>query len=600
MSSARFPVRSRRDETDSGFIFIANIFISFLYPGFGLFHVTKGFYRDWIAEGNFLTYVSADHGAEYLLSIPEGSAASPYAQGGMLFQMLKSAVRHTRLEAYLVSISLIAAATFLCTAVFNLVPEASLSLIYLVAIMISAQLYGLWPAILSSLLGILAWDFFFTQPYFSLELESERDVFTLIFFMVTALIMSGMTAVVRHQNRQLALLATKNRNLYDFARDIASIGSIDEIISFTIQRISALLSRNASVALADRGGSGNLVVFSQGQASDEALSDTELSAALLLNELPQSRVTRDTAFLPLTALRGRVGAVRIKGIIETPLSAPEEEQLSAMLSQVAVAIERIWLSEEHRSANLVAETERMRNALLLSVSHDLRTPLTTIIGSLSTMELPQLDGNESDHRELASIALTEAQRLDRFIANLLDMTRLELGDLKVTLSPTIVDDVVSSVLQRSQALLQSHKLSVRVGDDLPPVQANFDLLEQAIFNLVDNAGRYCPAPAEIEIRARLDHDTVVVQIADQGPGISEKLAGTLFQKFARFPQGDAGPSGTGLGLAIVKGFVDAMGGSIAAANRPDGSGTIFTIRLLTAPYRLPDIPVGDTALTDLH
>src|SRR3984957_4624964 len=156
----------------------------------------------------------------------------------MLLQAFKTAVRHPRLEAYLVSISLVVAATFLGMAVFNLVPEASLSLIYLVAIMISAQLYGLWPAILSSLLGILAWDFFFTQPYFSLELESDRDVFTLIFFMVTALIMSGMTAIVRHQNRQLALLATKNRNLYDFARDIASIGSIDEIISFTIQRIS--------------------------------------------------------------------------------------------------------------------------------------------------------------------------------------------------------------------------------------------------------------------------------------------------------------------------------------------------------------------------
>jgi two-component system sensor histidine kinase KdpD len=232
--------------------------------------------------------------------------------------------------------------------------------------------------------------------------------------------------------------------------------------------------------------------------------------------------------------------------------------------------------------------------------HDLRTPLTTIIGSLSTMELPQLDGKQHDQRELASVALTEAQRLDRFIANLLDMTRIELGDLSVTLSPTIIEDVVSSVLQRSQALLENHKLLVHVDDDLPPVQANFDLLEQVIFNLVDNAGRYCPAQAEIEIRALLDRDTVAVQIADRGPGIPEKLAGILFQKFARAPQGDTGPSGTGLGLAIVKGFVDAMGGSITAANRSDGSGAIFTIRLPTAFYRISDNLADATSLSHLR
>ena len=232
----------------------------------------------------------------------------------------------------------------------------------------------------------------------------------------------------------------------------------------------------------------------------------------------------------------------------------------------------------------------MRNALLLSVSHDLRTPLTTIIGSLSTMELPQLDANDSGRRELASIALTEAQRLDRFIANLLDMTRIELGDLKVSLSPTIVDDVIASVVQRSHVPLQNHVLSVRIEDDLPPVAANFDLLEQAIFNLVDNAGRYSPLLTEIEIRAFLDKTAVVIEIADQGPGISRELAGKLFQKFARAPQGDAGPSGTGLGLVIVKGFVEAMGGSVSATNRRDHAGAALAIRLPAAHYKVSDNP----------
>jgi two-component system sensor histidine kinase KdpD len=539
-------------------------------------------------------------GRENRLNISEDRIASVRLQARTMLRALKITVQQTRLEAYLISASLVAAATFFGMTVFNLVPGASLSLIYLVAVMISAQVYGLWPAILSSLLGILAWDFFFTQPYFSLELESERDVFTLIFFMITALTISGMTAVVRHQNSQLALLAKKNQNLYNFANELAPIGSVEEIVSFTIRRISALLSRDTSIALADRSGSGNLMVFSRGDTQNEALSDTELSAALLLNELPQSQVTRDAVFLPLIALRGRVGAVRLTGIIDKPLSAPEEEQLSAMLSQVAVAIERVWLSEEHKTASLAAETERLRNALLLSVSHDLRTPLTTIIGSLSTMELPQLGENPSGRQQLASIALGEAQRLDRFIANLLDMTRLEVGDLKVSMSPTNIDDVVASVVQRSQTLLQNHILSICIEDDLPPVEANFDLLEQAIFNLVDNAGRYSPQMTKIEIQASLDQGAVALRVSDQGPGISWKMAGNLFQKFVRAPQGDTGPSGTGLGLAIVKGFVDAMGGSVAATNRGDFPGASFTIKLPVASNGLFDDLGGTSAHPGPH
>lgn len=539
-------------------------------------------------------------GREDDLSISESLRVSARMQAIAFFRALKITLKQTRLEAYLISASLVAAATFVGMTVFNLVPEASLSLIYLVAIMISAQIYGLWPAILASVLGILAWDFFFTRPYFSLELESERDVFTLIFFMITALTMSGITGVVRYQNRQLVLLANKNKNLYDFANELAPIRTVEEIVSFTIRRISTLLFRDASVALADRGEPGDLVVFSRGETGNEALSDTELSAALLLNELPQSRVTRDTIFLPLIALRGRVGAIRLKGAIEKPLTAPEEEQLSAMLNQVAVAIERVWLSEEHKAASLAAETERMRNALLLSVSHDLRTPLTTIIGSLSTMELPQLEADPDGRHELASIALAEAQRLDRFIANLLDMTRLELGDLKVSLSATSIDDVVASVVQRSGMLLQNHILSIRIADDLPPVEANFDLLEQAIFNLVDNAGRHSPLLTEIEIHAFADHHAVVIQISDQGPGISWEMAQTLFQKFARAPQGDSGPSGTGLGLAIVKGFVTAMGGSVFATNRTDHSGAVFTIRLPSTSHQISTNSAGAMALPNLR
>ena len=486
------------------------------------------------------------------------------------------------LSAYVISAILVVVATFVSSSAVKLVPEASLSLIYLVAIMISAQLYGLWPAIISSLLGILAWDFFFARPYFSLNVASERDVFTLIFFMITALIISGMTSQVRRQNEELALLASKNQNLYHFTKELAQSNGVEAIASFAVQYIGELLGRDVSVILDDRGNPGKAIVFGHKQTMGDVSTDADLSAALAIGEFPQSLVERDTKFLPMIGLRGRVGALKIEGTFDHPLSRAEEEHLSASLSQVAVAIERIWLSEESRAATLAAETERMRNALLLSVSHDLRTPLTTIIGSLSTMELPQLSGNESSQRELSSIALTEAQRLDRFIANLLDMTRLELGDLKVTLSPVNMDDIIASVIQRARTLLQNHNVSIAIDRDLPAVDANFELLEQAIFNLVDNAGKYCPPPANIHIRAFWDFGNIVIQVMDQGPGISKELSRILFQKFSRASFGDAGQSGTGLGLAITKGFIDAMGGSVSAENRSDQRGAVFTLKLPAA------------------
>jgi two-component system, OmpR family, sensor histidine kinase KdpD len=520
--------------------------------------------------------------------------APPYAHAGAPKNRLQFTLPKPNLAAYLTSAALIAAATLVSSAAFNLVPEASLSLIYLVAIMISAQLYGLWPAILSSLLGILAWDFFFTKPYFELAISSEQDVFTLIFFMITALIMSGVTSLVRRQNRDLTLFARRKQDLYNFTNELATIDSVEEIASFAARYCAGLLCRDVSVALYDRNIPGGTRVFSGGETVGETLTDLDLSAGILLAQFPQSSVTRNAKFLPLVGLRGPVGAIKIGGTLAQQLSNADEEQLSAPLSQVAVAIERIWLSEEHRSASLTAENERMRNALLLSVSHDLRTPLTTIIGSLSTMALPQLEGKDSSRRELASIALTEAQRLDRFIANLLDMTKLEFGNLKAPLSAVNIEDVVASVIERAHLLLLSHHVSVVIQKDIPLIDANFDLLEQAIFNLVDNAAKYCLPPANIEIRAFQDYGSVVIQVMDQGHGISEQLAPILFQKFARASTGDKEQSGTGLGLAITKGFIEAMGGSVTAENRSDQQGAIFIIRLPAARDG-PANPSHDTA-----
>lgn len=518
------------------------------------------------------------------------SATAVPMEEASLLRQAKSLYRRLDLGAYLVSAALVCIAILVSAAAFPLVSGASLTLIFLIAIAVSAQRYGLWPSILASTLSVISWDYFFTLPYFSLELSSERDIYTLTIFFVVALSVSGMNALIHHKNRQLALLAAKNSSLYVFAKDLAAIDSVEEIANFAIRNLSVMLHRDVTLLLDERSAGGTLQVYPRGAAVDgiDTLSGTRLAAELYLSQTPASAEKKDMVFFPLYALRGLVGAARISGVLENPVPPAEREKLSALLGQVAVAIERIWLSEEHKTAQVAAEVERLRNALLISVSHDLRTPLTTIIGSLSTLEILQDGKGESDQAELASLALAEAQRLDRFIANLLDMTKLEMGNLNIKLAPIDVEDIVISVVERAQPLLEDHKIVVHVAPNLARVNANFDFLEQAMFNIIDNAGKYSPSHSVIEIVAHAEGDDIVIRIFDRGPGISDELAKIMFNKFARAAQGDSKSPGTGLGLAIASGFIRAMGGTVTGKNRSVGQGAVFTIKLPT--YQPATVP----------
>lgn len=485
------------------------------------------------------------------------------------------------LVPYLVGVGLVLAASLVSYAVANAVRRPDLTLIYLVAVVLAARRYGLWPSIWVSLLSMIAWDFFFTPPALSLYMSDDRDVFTLSIFMTVALIVSAMTSHIRLQNRQLGQQAANNAQLYAFSEDLSALKSVDEIADFAVTYVTSRLKRDVVLLLASRVASATNTVYPKDSAGDKLgrLSHLDLEAELLVSELPQTSLGRDFTFVPLMALRGRIGAMRIAGTRDNPILPSERQQITAILGQVAIAIERNWLADEHEMSSLAAETERIRNALLISVSHDLRTPLTTIIGSLSTLDILDEQEDASIGKELSSIALTEALRLDRFIGNLLDMTKLELGGLDVKLAPVEVGDVVQAVLQRSYRLLQGFDIAVDIQDRLPSARANFGLLEQAIFNVVDNATKYSPARGEIRIRALAEGSEVVIQILDRGEGIPDQMSEIIFQKFARASQGDSKPPGTGLGLVIARGFLEVMGGKIAAANRGDGSGAVFTIRL---------------------
>jgi two-component system sensor histidine kinase KdpD len=252
------------------------------------------------------------------------------------------------------------------------------------------------------------------------------------------------------------------------------------------------------------------------------------------------------------------------------------------------------LAEDVDQVRLQAETERLRNALLTSVSHDLRTPLATIIGALSGLKSFGETYDAQTRAELIGSAQDEAERLNRFVGNLLDMTRLESGGVTVNLEPIDPGDAIGVALERARPLLARHTTEVELAADMPMVMADFVLLEQVIFNLIDNAAKYTPLDTTVRIVGRIDGDWSVIEVIDEGEGIPPASLEAIFNKFTRLQAGDTTRAGTGLGLPICRGFITAMGGTIVAGNRQDRSGAIFTVRLAKAePVSEETLKVAD-------
>jgi two-component system sensor histidine kinase KdpD len=249
------------------------------------------------------------------------------------------------------------------------------------------------------------------------------------------------------------------------------------------------------------------------------------------------------------------------------------------VSESALAIERVLLVEDVDRVKRSVESERLRSALLTSISHDLKTPLASVLGAASTMRDLASALSDTEKRDLLATVIDESERLNRFIANLLDMTKLESGAIVPNAALHDLGEIVGSALRRAAKILTAHKVELELAADLPMLQLDAVLFEQVLFNLLDNAAKYSPPQATVSIRSRRDSDHVVLQIADEGDGIPSEELESVFDKFYRVQKGDHVRPGTGLGLAISRGFVEAMHGTISAANRSDRSGAVLTIRL---------------------
>jgi two-component system, OmpR family, sensor histidine kinase KdpD len=468
----------------------------------------------------------------------------------------------------------------------------NVDLVFLTAIVGIAVRFGLLPSLFASVLSALCYNFFFLPPIYTFTIADPHNIAAFALFTLVAIIVSHVAARGRLQAVTAQARVRTIESLYSFSRKLAGAGTLDDVLWATAFQTAMMLRVHVVLLLPEKG----MLHVKSGYPPEDMLDDADLAAAKwsFQNNRAAGRGS-DTLpgakrlFLPMHTGRGAIGVIGIDSDKTGPWLTPDQRRLlDALADQGALAIERVQLVEDMDRVQRTAETERLRTALLTSISHDLKTPLASVLGSAGTLRELNDKLSDSEKAELLATIIEESERLNRFIANLLDMTRLESGAVTPKLAPHDVSEIVGSTLQRTMKILRNHSVRLDLAADVPMVSLDAVLFEQVLFNLLDNAAKYAAAGTTVFVRTWRDRDSVVLQVLDEGEGIPPDDLEHIFDKFYRVPKADQIRPGTGLGLAISRGFVEAMNGTIVAANRSDRRGAVFTIRLPIAsePQRL--------------
>jgi two-component system, OmpR family, sensor histidine kinase KdpD len=521
--------------------------------------------------------------AQQLIHKAGGAGVHVLGRSGEAAEQRRRALPSGEAQAFAGSLVFVAISLGIALLLHRVLGLSSVAMCFLTAVLVSAVAHGLWPALLACLASVLAYNFFFLPPLYTFTIADPENVAALFFFGVTAVIASNLTARVRAQAIVARQRARITEELYQFSRKLAGAANLDDLLWATVHQIALMLRVRVVILLPEHGS----VEVRAGFPPEDRLDPADLAAAKWCWEknhvagrgsdtLPGAK----RLFMPMNTGRGAVGVVGIDNDEPGPILTPDQHRLlDALADQAALAIERVKLVEDVESARLIAETDRLRAALLTSISHDLRTPLASIIGSATSL-VAQGDALDASTRvDLIRNIQDEAERLNRFIGNLLDMTRLESGPLALRTGPIDLSDAIGSALRRAERVLAQYRTQVLLQPNLPMLDVDEVLFEQVLFNLLDNASKYAPAASLITLKAWQDDGQVVVQVSDEGPGIPADELERVFEKFYRVGGPDRRRVGTGLGLAICRGFVEAMRGSIRASNRTDRSGAVFTLRL---------------------
>jgi two-component system, OmpR family, sensor histidine kinase KdpD len=493
---------------------------------------------------------------------------------------------HRPLIRYILSTLLVFLLTLVGFPLHRFLDPTNLVMLYLVAVVISAVFLGRGPSILASIISVMAFDYFFVDPRFSFSVSDTQYLLTFGGLLAVGLIISSSAALLRDQVDILRKKEHQAQAINNLSRELTGAISLEQVLNIVIRCIKEMFAREAVILLPE----GEQMV--QTAATDQmTISESEMAVAQwAFKNGKQAGKGTDTLpaalirFFPLVTVRGTVGVLGVKhNDPQNLLSVEQRNLLEGIVNLSALAIERASFAEKAAQSEMLRNTEKLQSALLNSISHELRTPLASITGVLTSL-------NESENSdqveqkldpatrvELIDSATHEAQRLNLLVENLLDMTRLEAGALKLNREPVDLQDLFGSVLKEKRARFCDHAVRVNISPDLPLISLDAVLIAQVIVNLLDNACKYSSNNGPIDLSAEKLDQTLRVTVRDYGVGVPEADLERIFDKFYRVQRQNT-IGGTGLGLSICKGIIESHGGKIFAANNPDsGLSVSFTI-----------------------
>lgn len=472
------------------------------------------------------------------------------------------------------------------------VPDVEM--LYLLGVMVSAALYGRGPSVLAAALAVAAYDFFFVPPYYTFAVADTQHFMTFAMMFGVGILVSSLTTRMRQQGAQAREREERTAALYTVSRELGSVIDLVGVARVTARHVSEMLRAPAIVFVSGTNG----LEFGGSWPEGARLDPADLAVARWVGEhgrvagrgtdtLPGSK----TVCFPLQIEVRPAGVLAVLSEAEQPPSADQRAFLESLGRLAAFALERVRLAEQARQAALRAKTEEMRSSLLSSVSHDLRTPLASITGAATSLRDDEL--SEETKRDLKDTICEEAERLERLVGNLLDMTRLESGSVEPKREWVPVEEVVGSALTRQEKTLAGRTVKTHLAPDLPLLSIDPVLIEQLLANLLDNASRYSPPGSPIDVGVRAANDGVIFEVMDRGPGLEPGEEERVFDRFYRGRQAK-GAAGAGLGLPICRAIAYVHGGTLVAVPRPEG-GAIFRLSLprpAEPPPRRDEIPGG--------
>jgi two-component system sensor histidine kinase KdpD len=480
----------------------------------------------------------------------------------------------TSIQGYAGALAMVAVSTLVGMWIAPRWGTAPVDMIYLPSVLAAAALWGLGPAVLAGVAAALAYNFFFTAPINTFRIDRVTDVVTVVVLLIVALVTSKLASAIRSQAQLAATHAARNATIGGFAGKLLSRSSEAEIAEAACTELHRLFDCNA--ILVDGLPQPRIIAA---VPAGNRLTPSDIAAAALTLESGEAagRGTRrsqpaEWVFYPVrssAAVIAAAGLARDDGHI--PVDDEQLPLLENLLDQLALALERVRAEDDRREVSSLRERDRLRSALLSSVGHDLRTPLTAIMGAAA--ELRCEDGKNP---ALVATLEAEAGKLERYISNLLDMARIEAGAVKLRTEPVDLVDAVAAALKDLRTSLTERKVAVDLPSDLPLVRADSQLLHHCLINLIDNAARHSGEAGAINIAAANTKGEVRLTIEDQGPGLPQERERSL-DAFMNI-EGSDRKGGAGLGLAIVKAFTESMGARVTAANREADRGAVFTIR----------------------